>query len=239
MRNLLRLAPVLLLLVPASAAAQGARLSGTIVDPSNAVLPATTVQAAVTSGNEKTIRTVVTDATGRYQFDGLQPGSYSLTAVLPGFESVSVRVPMAGVDVERDIAMQVGSIEETISIAAGEPPRPPVRATAPPPSAAAPPPPRPGAVRVGGSLKPPRKLVNVAPLYPAALAAQHVGGQVVLNGIIGSDGVMRDITTVSAPDPELARAASEAFGQWEFTPTLLNGVPIETRIRGTFHFNAN
>jgi TonB family protein len=238
MRNVLRLAPVLLLLAAAPVAAQDARLSGVIVDPSNAVLPAVKVQAEITSGNQRTIRTVATDATGRYEFDALQPGTYSLTMTLPGFESGKVTVAIAGLDVERDIAMRLGSIEETISVNAGDTPRPPTRSSAPP-SRTPPPPPPAGVVRVGGSIKPPMKLVNATPLYPPALAAQHVGGQVVLNGLIGTDGGLRDITTVSSPDPELTRAASDAFAQWEFAPTLLNGVPTETRIRGTFFFHAD
>ena len=35
---------------------------------------------------------------------------------------------------------------------------------------------------------------------------------------------------VSAPDPGLATAASDAVKQWEYTPTLLNCAPIEVRM---------
>lgn len=236
MRTAIRLTVAALLLVPSTVLAQSGHLAGAIVDPSNAVLPGVTMQATLAAGDQQTTSTVHTDRTGRYEFTGLTPGDYLVTASLPGFETLRASVAVAG-DVEQNFTLQIGSIEETINIVAGEPPRAPVRYAQPP--LPQPPPAAPGTVRVGGNLKPPTKIGNVSPIYPAALAAQRVGGQVVLNAVIGTDGLVRDVTVVSSPDAELTRAASDALTAWEFSPTLLNGLPIETRIRGTFHFVAN
>jgi protein TonB len=99
--------------------------------------------------------------------------------------------------------------------------------------------------RIGGCIKPPTKVVDVRPIFPAALAAAGVEGEVVLNGRIGIDGYMSDIRvndTASAassgtPHPDLVAAALEAVRQWEFNPTLLNGVPVEAAVTITVRFN--
>ncbi len=233
MRTLFRLAAIGLLLVPATAAAQSGRLSGVITDPSGLVLPAVNVRATIRDGNQQTTSTVTSDRNGRYTLDGLAPGTYAVAMTLPGFDTATLSVPVAG-DAQQDVTLQVGMIEETITVAPGGPPIASVHLAQPP----LPPPPA-TKPTVGGNLKPPTKIGNVAPVYPASLAAQKTGGNVVLMAVIGTDGLVRDVKTISSPDPELTGAASVAFSQWEFTPTLLNGSPIETRIRGTFHFNAN
>jgi hypothetical protein len=58
------------------------RVSGRAVDRSGAVLPGVKVTLA-----GSTTRTAVTDGDGRYLFTELQTGSYTVTAVLPGFQT--------------------------------------------------------------------------------------------------------------------------------------------------------
>lgn len=41
----------------------------------------------------------------------------------------------------------------------------------------------------------------------------------------------RTFTTVAAPEPEFVEAARVAVSQWRYTPTLLNGVPVEVDVR--------
>src|SRR3954470_21365590 len=78
----------LLLLTPALASAQiGAQLAGTIKDASGAVLPGVTVEASSPALTEKS-RTVVTDGNGLYRIIDLPPGTYTVTATLPGFNTV-------------------------------------------------------------------------------------------------------------------------------------------------------
>src|SRR5215218_10778850 len=77
---------ILLLLAPALAFAQagGASLAGTVKDASGAVLPGVTVEASSPALTEKT-RAAVTDGSGQYRIIDLPPGTYTLTATLPGF----------------------------------------------------------------------------------------------------------------------------------------------------------
>jgi len=92
---------------------------------------------------------------------------------------------------------------------------------APPP----PPPAPPTIVRVGGDVRPPRKVTDVAPVYPPLARAAGVQGLVILEAVIGEDGGVRDVRVLRSA-PLLDEAAMEAVRQWRFTPTLLNGEPV-------------
>lgn len=95
---------------------------------------------------------------------------------------------------------------------------------APPP---APPAAKPAPVRVGGAISQPRKIKDVAPVYPAIAQSARVQGVVILEAVIGEDGEVRDVRLLRSI-PLLDQAAIDAVRRWEFTPTLLNGerVPI-------------
>lgn len=92
--------------------------------------------------------------------------------------------------------------------------------TVPPPPA-----PAPAIVRVGGDIKAPRKIVDVAPVYPQIAREARVEGIVILEAVIAEDGAVRDVRLLRAV-PLLDAAAVEAVRQWRFTPTLLNGQPV-------------
>lgn len=229
---------VVCLSLATSARAQNAMIAGTIVDPSGAVLPAVQVMAARVDPTERSTTTVATDAHGAYTFHALLPGSYTLTASLPGFESFRAQLMLNAQDnVERNITLQVGSLQETVTVTTHDGPPEPHRAPAPPAASPTPTrPPAPGVVRVGGNIKPPTKTYDVRPIYPAALAAHGTEGHVDLMATIGPDGLTRDITIVSSPNTDFSTAASNAVSQWQFTPTLLNGVPIDVHMRVSVNF---
>src|SRR3954469_11483288 len=73
-------------LLPSLALAQGT-LTGTVKDQSGAALPGVTVEAASPALIE-TVRTAATDGAGPYRIPGLNPGTYSLTFRLSGFNVV-------------------------------------------------------------------------------------------------------------------------------------------------------
>ena len=78
---------LLLAVLPAAAFAQ-ATIRGIVKDTSGAVLPGVTVEAASPVLIEKT-RSTVTDGSGAYQIINLQPGTYTVTFTLPGFNTLS------------------------------------------------------------------------------------------------------------------------------------------------------
>lgn len=52
-------------------------------------------------------------------------------------------------------------------------------------------------------------------------------GTVILAATIGTDGKIRDLEVLVSPSPPLAESALKAVRKWEYTPYLLNGVPVE------------
>ena len=105
---------------------------------------------------------------------------------------------------------------------------------APAPRVVAPPAP----LHVGGVVRPPQKVRHVAPTYPPIAQAARVSGVVILDALIGEDGSVRDAKVMRSV-PLLDAAAVEAVRQWRFTPTLLNGVPVQVIMTVTVRFTLN
>src|SRR5438093_12027775 len=77
---------VFVLIPDATSAQQASGIAGVVRDASAAVLPGVTVEAASPALIEK-VRTVVTDAQGRYNIADLRPGAYTVTFTLAGFST--------------------------------------------------------------------------------------------------------------------------------------------------------
>jgi protein TonB len=104
------------------------------------------------------------------------------------------------------------------------------------PEAPPPPPPPPSApVRVGGNIKPPTKTRDVRPVYPPIAQSARVSGMVIVEATIGADGKVKDAKVLRSI-PLLDQAAIDAVKQWQFTPTLLNGVPVPVIMTVTVNF---
>ena len=81
---------------------------------------------------------------------------------------------------------------------------------------------RPATYRPGGVIREPRKLVDVAPIYPDIARAARVEGLVILEATIDERGFVIDARVLRSV-PLLDAAALAALKQWRYTPTLLNG----------------
>jgi TonB family protein len=73
--------------------------------------------------------------------------------------------------------------------------------------------------------------------YQLPLLAQHmnVQGSVILQALIGTDGIIQDLRVLSGP-AILSSAAQQAVREWRFKPVLQNGQPVETKARITVNF---
>ena len=91
------------------------------------------------------------------------------------------------------------------------------------------------AIRVGGKIKPPTKIKDVKPVYPAMAQSARIGGVVIIEATIGPDGKVID-TQILRSVPLLDQAALDAVRQWEYTPTLLNGLPAPVVVTVTVNF---
>jgi TonB family protein len=120
----------------------------------------------------------------------------------------------------------------------------PKGAVPPPPP---PPPPAPSVVpagtsvdgtkplRVGGSIGVPTKIKDVRPVYPEDARASGVQGVVILEAVIDETGAVSSARVLRSI-PMLDQAALDAVRQWQFTPTLLSGVPVSVMMTVTINF---
>jgi protein TonB len=90
-------------------------------------------------------------------------------------------------------------------------------------------------VRVGGDIKEPKKLKDVKPVYPPVAMAAKVEGIVIIEATIGKDGSVTNAKILRS-QPLLDQAALDAVNQWKFTPTTLNGTPVEVIMTVTVNF---
>jgi TonB family protein len=90
-------------------------------------------------------------------------------------------------------------------------------------------------LRVGGRIQAPKKIKDVKPVYPATAQSARVAGAVTIEMTIGPDGKVIDANVVRSI-PLLDQAALDAVRQWEYTPTLLNGVPVPVLVTVTINF---
>jgi len=91
------------------------------------------------------------------------------------------------------------------------------------------------AVRIGGSVRPPIKIRDVKPAYPAAALEARVAGVVIIEVLVGADGSVADAHVLRSV-PMLDEAAIDAVKQWRFTPTALNGEPVDVIMTVTVNF---
>ncbi|RMG03108.1 MAG: TonB-dependent receptor [Acidobacteria bacterium] len=96
-------------------------IQGKVTDSNGAVLPGATITATfVATGNS---RSVATNAEGEYKIIDLQPGAYSVTAEMKGFEKVTFTeiYTISGQNVRLDFTLNPAAVtaEQTIKIEAG------------------------------------------------------------------------------------------------------------------------
>jgi TonB family protein len=105
-----------------------------------------------------------------------------------------------------------------------------------PPAPPPPPPPAPMVPqRVGGMIRPPTKIVDVPPIYPPMAIAARVEGLVIIEAVIDTDGRVQSARVLRS-HPLLDTAALTAVGQWSYTPSLLNGMPVPVIMTVTVAF---
>ena len=76
---------------------------------------------------------------------------------------------------------------------------------------------------------------SVQPKYPEMARTMHAGGDVVMTAVIGKDGVVKSVKTISG-HPLLRGAAENAVRQWRYKPATLNGEPVEATTQVTLKF---
>lgn len=229
-RILLATVLVVVVLLPTAAIRATAKnamgnISGTVHDPSGAVIPSADVN--LINRETKTRLFVQSGEDGSFDFPALPPGGYRLEITKPGFASVEsgdIELKPAS-NLSQDITMNMGDVIQNVTVLAhksGE-----NRPT---------PPPAPRRIRVGGNIQAAHLVFEPRPVYPPNAQKQGIEGIVILRAVIGTSGQILSLSPFNDVDPDLTQAAMSAVRQWRYQPTLLNGVPVEvvTTIEVTF-----
>ncbi len=220
-----------------SAQSQFATVSGTVTDQKGLTIPGGTL--TLTNAQTQSKYEIKSDANGHFEFVGVPAGNYTLLYEFLGFAYLKREgIVLAGQAFESNAVLQVGSLQETITVTDAAP-TPEQQAAFAARSRAVP------GKRFdpckdnprGGCIAPPTKVRDVRPIYPAG--AQP--GSVQLDAVIGVDGRVANLDVVgdvagNRTEPVLANAAADAVRQWEFTPTYLDGDPIEVRMKVNVSF---
>jgi len=156
---------------------------------------------------------------GLYAVKGLPEGSYSVEVLKPGYAanslgklSITSKIRLA------DFFLEIGRIRETVTVDGGK--RDSAAATSASDSG-------PKRIRVSGNIQAAKLLSKVNPVYPKEAKAAGVQGTVRMQMVVSKEGNVMGLTLLTSPSAELARSAMEAVTQWKYSPTLLNGDPIE------------
>src|SRR5688572_33397313 len=91
-------------------------ISGTVEDPSRALIPGVSVTAVNTQTGVET--NTVSNESGTYTFPALIPGVYTVTASLPGFSPRSFNDVQlsAGVAIRLNFTLNVGNVATTVDV---------------------------------------------------------------------------------------------------------------------------
>jgi TonB family protein len=214
----------------AAAQAVGAAISGSFVDALNNAIPNVTMTLKHNQTGEQ--YTVRSDSDGHFTFEALPDGDYQGEVNAPGFTSIHpfFRIKDGQSTQPTVIPLPLGSVEETIT----------VRSV--PPAASAPPAARNEQARVQAfrqrdpnvQVLPPVKLRDVRPIYPPNRTDEDA--TIFLEGVIDTNGLMKGVQVLQPANGDFGRAALDAVNGWQFEPTRLHGVPVDTAIHVTVRF---
>jgi len=81
-------------------------------------------------------------------------------------------------------------------------------------------------------------ILKESPVYPDSARRAGVQGAVVLNAVVTTQGVLRDIQVVSG-HPLLVNAALDCVRKWRYRPGTLNEQPIDMPVNIRVQFVLN
>jgi TonB family protein len=200
-------------------------LAGSVYDPSGAAVPRATVIATGLDTHNKEIAYCGMD--GAYAFHSLPPGRYVIEVRVPGFSLFKQELVVGtGQPMQFNPTVEIGGVQENLDVVGQKPAASGARAQG-----------TPHRIRVGGNVHPTKLIYSVPPVYPEHAKANGVQGVVVLQAVIGTNGILLSVEPLSkSVDAELVQAARDAVSQWKYEPVLLNGKPVEAVTTITVNF---
>jgi protein TonB len=155
-------------------------------------------------------------------------------------QTVAASASRVPIEPPSSIAPEVVRAPPSLGVAFGEPgvpggvdvgPGTPLGSPPPPTTPKAPTAP----VPVGGLVTEPTRVKYVEPVYPPIAVRARVAGVVIIEATLSTDGSVVNARVIRS-EPLLDEAALAAVRQWKYTPTRLNGTPVEVIMTVTVVF---
>lgn len=219
--------------MPAAARQSQGTLTGVVYNPLAVPLPGVLISIESGPFGSGTFAEVVTDAAGRYTFDRLPPGVYTISSSIGESFEVSLSTDQV---LRRDIRMQIDEVSGTFSVCIDcdtplkyMPPDSLVseftadrNATKTTVAGAEP--------AVGWEYYEPDVRVT------AAIREGRLTGTVVIEARVERDGTVKNVTVVSSPHPELSAAVRAALERETWKPAMVYGERVAAPLRLTIEF---
>jgi len=91
-------------------------------------------------------------------------------------------------------------------------------------------------LRVGGDVKAPVAIEKVEPVYTDEARKARISGIVIVEAIVGRDGLVKEAHVLKPLPFGLDQAAVDAVKQWIFKPGTLEGKPVDVIFNLTINF---
>ena len=82
----------------------------------------------------------------------------------------------------------------------------------------------------------PRATYSPDPKYPEKARKAHQRGEVILQLVVGTDGLPHDLKVDRGLTPEMEQSAIDAVKHWKFTPATRDGHPVPAQIKVAVSF---
>jgi TonB family protein len=199
---------------------QSGRLSGRLYDPSGSPIENATISVFDPANNVRDIAT--SNASGVFEFSRLPAGQYELQTSAAGFEPFQIHSVAVGANQTVNLNILSVAAAPVAPSYSGKRVQP-VQTLKPGQSS--------------NGITPPKLIRKVDPKYRANSQDQRIVVKVLLDVVVGTDGLPESMRLASGGvDPLLARAAMDAVKQWRYQPAMWNGRPLEQTVRTTVDF---
>jgi TonB family protein len=94
----------------------------------------------------------------------------------------------------------------------------------------------PGLLLVDKDVTPPKLVYAPDPEFPKAARKKRLAGMVVVNFMVDTNGMPRDIEVISDTDPMFIPAAVKAVSGYKFEPARRNGMPVQVQVNVQVNF---
>ncbi len=220
--------PLATIQLQAQAPAGRGDIVGTVIDPTGAFVPGASISGTNLDGSNREVTTA--NSAGAFAFRDIPAGRYVLEVAQPGFTRQRREVVLTGgAAAQAALRLEVGAITERVRVTAQGTPKPKAAEQ----SASGPP----VRMRIGGNVQAAKLVKQARPVYPPDLRDQGTEGVVLLEAIVSKEGEPISLRVLNANvNPLFGAAATDAVKQWRYTPTLLNGEPVEVVTRIDIEF---